>query len=119
MIMRLLDKNCIDIWIVNAVESVPILNSDGYATGEEEVVYGSPVKLRVSDYPASGKVIDATFGSFAELDRVVLAENGALGVGSLVFTKEPVTPYSDNYDYTVSKILPSMNHTLCGLKVRI
>lgn len=54
-------------------ESVsPILDEDGYDTGENEPVYGSPIALSINVSGASGENAIQQFGSTIDYDRVLV-----------------------------------------------
>lgn len=52
--MRLLARNKLDIWYANRIGAVPIVDSDGFKTGDYQLVYSTPTKLRMSISASSG-----------------------------------------------------------------
>lgn len=93
----------------------PILDEQGYETGESETTYGEITKLRCNISSASGEEAVEAFGSFTNYTRVVciadnncpMAEQTAVWFG--VATTEP-------YNYIVTRKADSKNGILYALQ---
>lgn len=116
--MRTLELNKIDIWVVEPLGEVDVTDDDGLFTGEKEFTYSTPKKIRLHLYPASGDVLENTFGISAKLDYVT-STSLVLDKKSLLFFSEPIGDYDITYDLKVSKMLKSLSHTTYGLEGRI
>ena len=69
-------------------------------------------------YPATSEVLEESFGVTSKLDMITTS-NVQLKKQSLIFLSEPIGDYDLTYDFKVTMILPSLNHTQYGLRGRI
>lgn len=117
--MRTLELNKTTLWIVDTTgEYEDVLDEDGNYTGEKEIQYSIPSMVRLHLYPATGDVVSKSFGKDLDLDMITSSTNVELDKNTLVFLKEPVGNYDTTYDYSVDKILRSLNVFTYGLKGR-
>lgn len=116
--MRTLERNKTTFWIVNCIDEVDVKDEDGFYTGEKELGYSSPTLVKLSVYPASGDIVEQIFGKQVVVDLVAVSENVKLDKMTLIFKKEPTLGEYDNYDYKVTHIAESLNHTQYGLRGR-
>ena len=117
--MRTLELNKVDLWLVESLGKVEKTDDDGYLTGEYEFGYSVPKKVRLPLYPASGDILERTFGIDASLDMVSVTNDIELSEKSLLFYNEPTNNFDTTYDFKVAKILKSLNSFNYGLKGRI
>lgn len=115
--MRTLELNETELWYVEPIGKVEVKDDDGYFTGELETSYSNPIKINLHLYPASGDILERTFGLSAELDFVTNS-NIKLEKDILIFRNKPTGGDLDKYDFTIDKILPSLNNNQYGLKGR-
>lgn len=116
--MRTLSKNQIRLWVVTPLGEQDVVDEDGYFTGEVEIAYSIPKEIRLPLYPASGEVVNKSFGKDVDLDMIATS-NEILNRFDLLFYDEPTENYDTTYDYSVSKILKSLNSYTYGLKGRV
>lgn len=69
--MRGLNRNMINFWYANAVASKPIVDAEGFETGEYEVEYTAPRITRGSISPPYGNASREMFGIDAPYDMVI------------------------------------------------
>lgn len=120
--MRMLDLNKINLWYVNpdGIE-VELKDDDGYYTGEVVVQYNEPVKISLHLYPASGKILEESFGPSTNIDFITTTDI-KLEKEMLLFREKPdVTldkDLSSNYDFKIDNVLESLNSYQYGIKGR-
>lgn len=116
--MRTLELNKKDLWIVEPVSKTEVVDSEGFKTGEYVTTYSTPVKIRLSLYPASGKIVRDIFGIDYSCDQLAVSNDIVFTVNTLIFESEPSSNYSTTYDYRVDKIQKSINVYQYGLRRR-
>lgn len=107
--MRMLKKNMQEFrYKLLTANNVPILDPDGFETGEYAPVYSPQYIGRASISAATGETIERAFGASVEYDRVITAltdfgmdENSLLWVDDLE---------SESNDYIVKRIARSLNN---------
>ena len=114
--MRILHRNKVRIFYANYIDKEPILDEDGYQTGEYKVVYSNPVKARGNVSSARGEVITRQFGEDESYDRVIVMDDPKvpLDVSSVLWIDTPPEIKADGttdtpYDYIVKQVAPSLN----------
>lgn len=113
--MRMLDRNSKPVWRTAILDNVLAVDSDGNYTGEINDTYITPDKIKLALYPTDSSVITSQFGIVGNFDMIATTTNDViLDVDDLIFLSEPVAPYIDTYDYTVSKKAISLNFTTYG-----
>lgn len=116
--MRTLELNKTKLWYVsNTGVEVDVVDEDGYFTGELEIQYDSPKEISLHLYPASGKILEESFGLSADLDFIA-SSTIKLKVGTMLFKEIPSGDLDNNYFLKINKILPSLNLYSYGLKGR-
>lgn len=142
--MRTLERNKRTFLYVTKIGEQELLDEDGNNTGEVKALYSYPQKIRLGLYPATGKVVERDFGKYLDIDMVCVS-NEILRKNTLLFKYRPqyqisteeilydledisltwkqlselLEEQSLNYDYSVVKILKSLNSYQYGLKGRI
>lgn len=81
--MRTLELNKTNLWYVERLEDVEVVDEDGHFTGELETSYSEPKPIRLHLYPANGDVLEQSFGLHADLDFVT-STSIALNIGTLI-----------------------------------
>ena len=114
--MRELDRNKQKIFYALFESVSPILDEDGYDTGENEPVYGSPIALSINVSGASGENAIQQFGSTIDYDRVLVTCDLTLPIDEQTVFWIDNTDTSKPYDYVVKKIAKSLNSTLIAVK---
>ena len=68
--MRLMNRNRRSVYYKLFIASTPLLDEDGYETGEGEIEYGDPVKLESANVsPATGSAQREQFGIWKIMTR--------------------------------------------------
>lgn len=111
--MRTLELNKTNLWYVEKLEDVEVIDDNGYFTGELEASYSDPKPISLHLYPASGKILEETFGLASNLEFVTHS-NVNLKKGTLLYRNFPRD--TSKYDFTISNILPSLTTIHYGLK---
>ena len=118
--MRSLERNKRTIHYAVYLGDAPILDEQGFETGESRPTYGDINELRCNVSSASGEDAVEAFGSFTRYSRAVcIADNDCpLAEDSVVWFGIPTT---DPYNYIVTLKADSKNgimYTLQEVKVR-
>ena len=91
----------------------PIVDDEGYETGEYEVVYGEAVQLICSVSPATGYAQVEMFGNLESYDKVLITDDMTCPIDEntvLFIDKEPEFENGKpKYDYTVRRVAKSLN----------
>lgn len=112
--MRTLELNKTTMWVVSCLGMEDIYDENGYYTGEQELTYSEPKKIRINLYPATGEVLTRQFGSNVDVDMVSSSTNVVLDKDDLLFYKKPINNYDSEYDFRVTSIMKSLNHYQYG-----
>lgn len=113
--MRELRKNQTGLWYVNRTGETDETDVDGNFTGEKVPTFSTPVKVRLSLYPSNDFIINRIFGKDYSCDMIASSNSISLNENTLLFLTEPSTDYENSYDYTISRISPSLNSYNYGL----
>ena len=93
---------------------VPVVDEEGYETGEETVSYSAPHEAYASISSARGMSDVELFGNFADYDKTIIIANPnyEMDENSVLFVdKEPNTTGEPLYDYIVKRVARSLNQT--------
>lgn len=116
--MRDLQKNTVVIWYTSPSAKAEVM--DGLLhTGEYATTFATPIKARISMYPANTSITEELFGKDASIDMVASSTKIILSQDTLIFLTQPVSNYAKTYDYSISAISPSLNVKTYGLKKRV
>lgn len=114
--MRTLERNKIELFIVEPDKVEDIYDEDGYFTGEKELKYSEPKKIRINLYPVTGRAKEELFG----LDNKVAYSSVSMSkfkIGSLLFFDFPENiDYSTEYDLKLTKRMMSINNYRYGFE---
>ena len=116
--MRTLELNKTELWCVEQIDLIPILDINGYDTGEVTKVFNTPRKIKLALQPSDGIVSNKIFGIDSSLDKISISNDVVLTEKSLLFLSEPVSNFDTTYEYAVSKIKKSLNTYNYGLRNR-
>lgn len=114
--MRTLDKNKRSFYVSSPITEQPILDKDGFETGETEIKYSEPVKQRGNISEAQGESANKEFGNITDYDKVIvlsklscpITETSRLWVDNTDITKPA--------DYSVKCIARSLNSISVAIK---
>lgn len=144
----MLELNQSQLWYVNKIGEIEVVDEEGFFTGELETVFSKPTPIDLHLYPANGKVLESTFGLNSQVDFVT-GSNVRLEPNTLLFYESPLITnmityskinnlnwellgedtwgyllediednYEDIYDFKIDRILKSLNIYQYGLKGR-
>jgi len=116
--MRSLERNMQNLWLVSPTTYVPLLDSEGFDTGETTVGYSTPIEIAINIYPSNGRIVQQIFGNDISLDLLALSTDIVLDKRSLLFLNEPTSNFGTTYDYEVTHIKHSINSYNYGLRNR-
>lgn len=109
--MRLVKRNLKPIWYSLYNGRVPVIDDEGYETGETEVSYSDPVQIKVNVSPATGQAQSEMFGTLEDYDKVIITDQMTCPIDEntvLYVDREP--DESKQYDYIVKRVAKSLNH---------
>lgn len=117
--MRLVKRNLRTIYYSLYSDRLPILDDDGYETGETGIGYEDPVELKCNVSPASGRTTSEMFGADENYDKIIITdqmdcpidENTMLFVDRVPVWSEDEPPVLLNTaDYMVKRVARSLHH---------
>lgn len=114
--MRILHRNKVRIFYANYVDKEPVLDKDGYQTGEYKVIYSNPMEARGNVSSARGEVVTRQFGEDESYDRVIVMDDPKVPItkSSVLWIDTVPVIQADGttdtpYDYIVKQVAPSLN----------
>ena len=119
--MRLMKRNLRSIWYQLYQGKTPVLDDNGWETGETEVSYSNPVEIKVNVSPAVGNAQQEIFGTLESYDKIFMTDNMSCPVdeNSVLFI-DRIPEYSgttlvNSHDYIVKRVAKSLNHISYGV----
>jgi hypothetical protein len=70
--MRSMERNKVPVWYALYSGKVPVLDSEGYETGEYTSGYSLPVKIRIRVSPNRGEATNQFFGTLLDYDSTMI-----------------------------------------------
>lgn len=111
--MRTLQRNKRDVWYALYTGATELTDNDGNYTGEYEVTYATPVKIRANVSPATGQSNLEMFGNLTDYDRVVVTDEIDIPVDEntlMWIDKTPVEGHGiEGFNYIVKRVARSFN----------
>ena len=113
--MRSLEKNKRTLYYAVYLREEPLLDEQGFETGESKPIYGDITELRCNISSSSGEEAVEAFGSFTNYTRAVcVADNNCpLTEESVVWFGIPIT---EPYNYIVTLKADSKNGIMYALQ---
>ena len=114
--MKLMRRNLRPIWYCLYEGEKILKNTDGFDTGEKNIIYSDPVKIYCNVSPATGYTQTYMFGTLESYDKILIVDdiNCKIDENSILFIdKEPEKDANDQYfifDYIVRRVAKSLNH---------
>lgn len=109
--MKLMHINTRDIsYALYEGRGDPIVDEDGYKTGEREVLYSDPVSIKVNVSAAGGEAWIAAFGTVENYDRVVVTDDMSCPIDENSVLWIDNDPATEPYDFRVYRISRYLNH---------
>ena len=119
--MKIMERNKREFSYLLYDHSEAVVDSSGYDTGAQRVIYKSPVKIKANISPAGGSSQVEQFGNLSGYDRVVVTDDVACPIdeNSVLFVDKPVE-FDDSgnplYDYVVYRVAKSLNSISYAIK---
>lgn len=115
--MRLMHINKKNIWYAT-YEGLgePILDENGFETGEREILYSTPEEFAMNVSVPEGTAWAAVFGTFADYDRVIVTDWIDCPVDENSIFWVDVTPDDGPHDYVVRRVAKYLNHIAYAVK---
>ena len=111
--MKLLQRNLQPIWYCLYKGKEPLLDDDGYETGETAVSYEKPVKMMCNVSPATGEAQIALFGSLESYDKVIVTDDMDCPIDEntvlFIDSRPGYNQGKPTFDYTVRRVAKSLN----------
>lgn len=121
--MRELNKNKTTIYYALFGEDVPVLDDDGFETGETMSGYGNPKKLKINCSATKGETEELAFGISLEYDKALATCNKKLVIDEQTIFWIDVVPQIEadgftktKHDYKCVKVGKSLNSVLYAVK---
>lgn len=113
--MRTLNRNKREIYYALYLDEQPILDGDGFETGESEATYGAVTELKLNVSAAGGEEAANVFGGFTNYSRTItVAGQCEMDENSIVwFNADPET---EPYNYIVVLKADSKNGVMYALR---
>ena len=96
-----------------------LTDSNGNYTGETEVTYATPVKIRANVSPATGQSNLEMFGNLTDYDRVVVTDQVSIPIDEnsvLWIDAAPTENGVDGYNYIVRRVARSFNSVAIAVR---
>lgn len=126
--MKLMKRNSRMFWYRLALgEGEPIVDDDGFTTGEGNITYGAPVAMMACINPAEGRVWSEEYGLREDYDKLLIIEdmNCPINEDSVLYI-DTAPEYdgqgnvTNSHDYIVQRIAPALNHVkIIARKVKV
>lgn len=118
--MRTLQRNKRDVWYALYTCEQEVVDADGNYTGETEITYAEPVKIRANVSPATGQSNVEMFGNFTDYDHIVVTDEVSIPVNEnsvMWIDAEPVDGKGIiGYDYIVQRVARSFNSVAIAVR---
>lgn len=118
--MRTLERNKRHFYYAPFIEKTPIVDEQGYMTGEYSMAYGNPVCVSANVSSAKGETATMLFGESEDYDKVItlsdteIDEYSILWVDVIPVIEDGVT--DTPYDYIVKKVARSLNSVSIAIR---
>ena len=123
--MRTLNRNKQTFWYALYEGSEMLTDENDNLTGETNIIYSEPVKMRANISPATGNSQAEQFGALDNYDKVIVTDdlNCPINEQSILFVDcepEHNTGGALLYDYIVRRVAKSLNSVSIAIsKVKV
>lgn len=112
--MKIMERNKTSFHYLLYLGNTPLVDGNGYETGESKVSYGNAVAMRANVSAASGSAQFEQFGNFISYDKVIVTDDMScpMDENSVLFIdKKPEYDSTGNplFDYIVKRVAKSLN----------
>lgn len=108
-------RNLKPLWYCLYKGKEPVLDDNGYESGEKQPTYEEPVQMMANVSPATGYAQTEMFGNLESYDKVIITDDMSCPIDEntvLFIDTEP--SFTDDgkplYDYTVRRVAKSLNN---------
>lgn len=109
-----------DVWYANYSGVTETTDEAGYYTGEFEISYTTPTKIRASVSPATGQSNAEMFGNIVDYDHVIVVDDPDIVIdeNSVVWLDSVPTDGGgvEGYNYIVRRVARSWNFTAIAVR---
>lgn len=110
MLVRSLKRNQSLVYYAEYGGEIPILDEDGYDTGEKEPIYDTPKPLRIHVSAAKGNAYTSIFGSVVDYTKVLgPADDMTLPINEQTVFWIDTSDTSAPHDYIVKRVAKGLN----------
>lgn len=117
--MKLCFRNTKTIYYALYGTKIPVLDSDGYKTGDYKVGYATPVAINANVVSKHSTVAREYFGEQFEYHKVILIEKGVPikeDTAIWIDTDNPIDDSTVKHNYQVAGISDSLNYLAIAVK---
>lgn len=114
--MRTLLRNRRAFYAAKYLGKEPIIDADGYDTGEKRLTYSEPVKLFGNISPAKGETETFQFGTALDYERVITLENPNADIDEYSRLWVERSPNDGAHDYIIKSVARSLNSLSLAIK---
>lgn len=107
--MRALKRNKRTFYYALYGQEVELTDADGNYTGETEIGYSAPVKVKANISPATGQSNMEMFGNLTDYDRVIVSDDLTLPIDENSVLWIDRAPTDGTHDYVVRRVAKSLN----------
>lgn len=111
--MRTVQRNKRNVWYALYLGENEEQSADENYTGEMNIYYSEPVRIRANVSPATGQNDLEPFGDIADYDKIVVTDEVDIPIDEnsiLWIDTAPVVGHGiDGYNYTVNRVARSFN----------
>lgn len=112
--MRTLNRNSRKFFYRRVLGTVPIVNDDGYETGEYKKKYGKLKAGRANITSTRGERYVRDFGESLEYDRRLIVRNIDLKEGDVLWVDD--LNVLNPHDYIVVRVSDTLNHKMLAIR---
>ncbi len=114
--MKCMERNKRKVYYALYESEQPILDDEGYDTGEFTTGYSKPVELRINVSPASGESATRLFGDVLDYDRTLVTSDMSLPITETSILWIDETDINKPHDYVVKRIARGLDSILIAVK---
>ena len=110
MLVRSLKRNQSLVYYAEYGGEVPILDSEGYDTGEKEPIYDTPKTLWIHVSAAKGNVYTSMFGDVVDYTKILgPADDMTLPINEKTIFWIDTSDTTGDHDYIVKRVAKGLN----------
>ena len=113
--MKTLERNKRTFYYATYQGEQMLTDEEGNFTGERGITYSEPVEVRGYVSPANGGANAEVFGTQLAYDKTIILNGGNWPIDENTVLYIDVAPGSGRYDYKVTGVAESLNHTTIAI----